>query len=56
VAERDQSKNRNDANPHPRHWVKHAITLLLLLALIVTGAAAYFARQRWWEMYMSLTH
>jgi hypothetical protein len=35
---------------------RHAITLLLFLALIVVGIVAYCARQQWWELYMSLTH
>lgn len=42
-----------------RHWVKHAITLFLLAAVVVTGAAAYFSRNAWWEKYLAylgLTH
>jgi hypothetical protein len=54
VTDQDQGKHRNDS---PRHWARHAITVILLLALIVTGVAAYFARQQWWEeMYRKLTH
>ena len=52
--ERDQGKNQNDTKSRARHWGKRAFTLFLLLALIVTGAAAYYARERRWEMYMSL--
>ena len=55
--ERDQGQEQNDARLRARHWGRHAITVILLLALIVTGVAAYFARQQWWEeMYRKLTH
>ena len=55
--ERDQGQEQNDTRPRARHWARHAITVILLLALIVTGVAAYFARQQWWEeMYRKLTH
>ena len=53
MAKPDQGKNRNDTKPH---WARHAITLLLFLALIVMSIAAYYVRQQWWELYMSLTH
>ena len=56
MAKPDQGKNRNDTKPRAKHWARHAITLLLFLALIVMGIAAYYARQQWWELYMSLTH
>jgi hypothetical protein len=56
VAEPDPDKNQNAINRRTKHWVRHAITLLLLTALVVTGTAAYFARQQWWSMYMSFTH
>jgi hypothetical protein len=51
-----QGKNRNDTKPLAKHWARHAITLLLFLALIVVGIVAYCARQQWWELYMSLTY
>ena len=56
MAKPDQGKNRNDTKPRAKHWVRPAITLLLSLALIVMGIAAYYARQQWWELYISLTH
>ena len=56
MTERDQGKHQNDTGSRVRHRVRHAITLLLLLAVIVTGVAAYYSRQQWWDMYMSLTH
>ena len=54
--EREQGRQQNETKPRARYWARHAITLLLLLAVIVTGVAAYYARQQWWDMYMSLTH
>jgi hypothetical protein len=56
MAKPEQGKNRNDTKPHAKHWARHAVTLLLFLALIVMGIAVYHARQQWWELYMSLTH
>jgi len=56
MAKPGQDRNRNDTKPSAKHWARHAITLLLFLALIVVGIAAYCARQQWWELYMSSTH
>jgi hypothetical protein len=43
--------------PAPKHganpWGRRAITLLLLLAVIVTGMAVYSSRQEWRELYLS---
>jgi hypothetical protein len=36
-----------------RPWVKYAITLFLLAAVIVTGAVAFHSRNAWWEKYLS---
>jgi hypothetical protein len=38
--------------PPMKRWTNHAITLLLLLALIVAGISVYYTRQEWREMYM----
>jgi hypothetical protein len=35
-----------------KRWTNHAITLLLLSALIVAGISVYYTRQEWREMYM----
>ena len=35
-----------------KRWANHAITLLLLSALIVAGISVYYTRQEWREMYM----
>jgi len=35
------------------HGRAYAITLLLLLALVVSGIAAYHARKQWWDRYLS---
>ena len=46
---------KGQAAPPKGRWVKHAITLILLAALAVTGTAAYFARQQWLDaVYMRL--
>jgi len=33
--------------------VKYAITLLLLAAVVVTGALALHSRDAWWQKYLS---
>ena len=40
--------------PSMQRWAKHAITLLLLSALIVAGISVYYARLEWREMYMKV--
>ena len=42
--------------PRSGHRLKHVITVLLLLAVIVTGVAAFHSRQQWWDKYMSYMH
>jgi len=54
VANSDRDKNH--AGGRGKHWVTHAVTLVLLLAVIVTGAMAYYAREQWWDMYLRLIH
>jgi hypothetical protein len=46
--------NGMDQNDPPlmKRWTNHAITLLLLSALIVAGISVYYTRQEWREMYM----
>jgi hypothetical protein len=39
-----------------RPWVKYAITLFLLVAVIVTGTTAFHSRNAWWEKYLSFIH
>lgn len=51
MAEPDLSETQVDRAS--RHWVKHAITLFLLAAVVVTGTAAYFSRNAWWEKYLT---
>jgi hypothetical protein len=52
----DPDDHRNEANPQGRRWVAHAITLLLLLAVVATGSTAYYWRQQWWDAYLSYIH
>jgi hypothetical protein len=56
VAEANPGENRTDPDARRKRWVKVAITLVLLLIVIVSGSAAMYSRQQWWEMYMRLTH
>ena len=56
MAKPDRGSNQNDPDARRKHWVKAAITLLLIAIVIVTGSAAYYAREQWWDMYMRLTH
>jgi hypothetical protein len=44
-----QSQTRNPS----RLWVKYAITLFLLAAVVVTGALAFHSRDAWWQKYLS---
>lgn len=39
-----------------QQWVKFAVTLFLLIAVIVTGTAAFHSRNAWWEKYLSFIH
>jgi hypothetical protein len=39
-----------------RPWVKYAITLFLLVAVIVTGTTAFHSRNAWWEKYLRVIH
>ena len=53
----DREQEPDGAGPRgqkarPR-WTGRAITLLLLLAVAVTGTMAYSARQQWWETILS---
>jgi hypothetical protein len=54
MTRRDSDNNPDNGSPHARRWGKHAITVLLLLALVITGTSAYLARQQWWDLYISL--
>ena len=36
-----------------RRWVKYAITLVLLAAVLLTMAMASRSRDAWWEKYLS---
>jgi hypothetical protein len=47
-------KEKNGSVPRVTTWIKCGITLLLLLAAVVTGIAVYEVRQEWWDLYLSL--
>jgi hypothetical protein len=36
-----------------RQWAKLAITLVLLVAVVAAGTAAFHSRNLWWEKYLS---
>jgi hypothetical protein len=36
-----------------RQWVKYAITLFLLAAVVVTGALSFHSRTEWWQKYLN---
>jgi hypothetical protein len=48
--------NQPQAGGSSRQWVKYAITLFLLVAVIVTGTTAFHSRNAWWEKYLSFIH
>jgi hypothetical protein len=50
----DRGKEKNGSVPRATTWIKYGITLLLLLAAVVTGLAAYEARHEWWDLYLGL--
>jgi len=54
LAKPDPGKEENGSVPRRTRWVKYGITLLLLLAAVVTGVAVYEVRQEWWELYLGL--
>ena len=56
MAKSDPGNDQNDADARRKHWVKAAITLLLIAIVILSGSAMIYTRQQWWEMYMRLTH
>jgi hypothetical protein len=39
-----------------RQWVKFAVTLFLVIAVIVTGTAAFHSQNAWWEKYLSFIY
>lgn len=49
----EPNSKRPQAGGSSRPWVKYAITLFLLAAVIVTGAVAFHSRNAWWEKYLS---
>jgi hypothetical protein len=48
MADREKATGKGSAN-----CTSAVITLLLLLAVIVTGTSAYNAREQWWDRYLS---
>jgi hypothetical protein len=44
---------RTQTRSPSRLWVKYAITLFLLAAVVVTGALAFHSRDAWWQKYLS---
>jgi hypothetical protein len=44
---------RSQTRSPSRQWVKYAITLFLLAAVVVTGALAFHSRDAWWQKYLS---
>jgi hypothetical protein len=54
VTEPDLEQTR--ARSLSRRWIKYAITLFLLFAVIVTGTTAFHSRNAWWEKYLSFIH
>jgi len=50
----DPDLGRTRTRGRSRKWVKYAITLLLLAAVVVTGTLAFHSRDAWWQKYLSL--
>jgi hypothetical protein len=44
---------RTEGRNHSRRWVKYAITLLLLVAVVLAAALSSRSRDAWWEKYLS---
>jgi hypothetical protein len=44
---------RTQARRSSRQWMKYAITLFLLTAVVVTGALSLHSRNEWWQKYLS---
>jgi len=47
---------QTQAGGSPRQWIRYAITLILLVAVVATGVAAFHSRNAWWEKYLSFIH
>ena len=48
----DPDKKRFDTNPGVQ-WINIIITLLLVLAVLIAGSAAYYSRKLWWDLYLN---
>ena len=44
---------QTEGRDRPRQWVKYAITLVLLAAVVLTLTMASSSRDAWWEKYLS---
>ena len=53
MSEPKPGKEDKHSNPSGKRWASYAITLLVLLAVFVSGTAAYNAREQWWDQYLS---
>jgi hypothetical protein len=49
----EPDSGRIQARRSSRQWVKYAITLFLLAAVVVTGALSFHSRTEWWQKYLS---
>jgi len=52
LATKQNGRHGSKRRPLMKRWTNHAITLLLLSALIVAGISVYYTRQEWREMCM----
>jgi len=50
------NSNREDGGRRTGRWRARIITIVLLIAVIISGIAVYNSRQQWREMYMSVIH
>jgi hypothetical protein len=51
VTEPDPKETQADGSS--RQWVKFAITLALVVAVVAAGTAAFHSRNLWWDKYLS---
>jgi membrane protein YdbS with pleckstrin-like domain len=50
----EPDSKRAQARGVSRQWIKLAITLLLLIAVVATGTLVFHSRSAFWEKYLSV--
>jgi hypothetical protein len=49
----EPGRGQTEGRDRSRQWVKYAITLILLAAVVLGAALSSQSRDAWWEKYLS---